>query len=133
MNLSAILSEYCKNRSLTLTQYEQDQEYFLSVSGTGAAAGYLQRLIYAQYPSAQCITIEEHLVVYKLGTIFDLIQNPSDSNRPINISMLRSLMPDLIANEIVGVQPMMFPENLLGSLRHRSESSTDSQDKSNDQ
>lgn len=103
------MTEYCERHSLELSIYEKDQEHFLNVSGgSKATSSLLHQLILSRYPHAQLLSKEVNGVVYNLGTVFDLIQNAKEDSRPspFPLPLLRSVMPNIIANELVSVQPM---------------------------
>lgn len=104
---STTISEYCEQHSLVVSQYEKNSHYLLSISGPGACAGYLHRLIHLQYPHAVRVHDTEDQVIYNLGSVFDLIQNPPQDHPPISLPMIRSLLPKLVANQIVGIQPLL--------------------------
>jgi len=101
------ISEYCEQHSLVVSQYEKNSHYLLSISGPGACAGYLHRLIHLQYPHAVRVHDTEDQVIYNLGSVFDLIQNPPQVDPPISFPMIRALLPKLVANQIVGIQPLL--------------------------
>lgn len=103
--MSNALLEYCERKSLTVSQYEKDQEYYLSISGSGASSAYIRYAVILQYPHAQIVSMEDTLLVYNLGTSFDLIKNTGQPTTTF-ASILRASLPNLIASEIVGVQPM---------------------------
>ncbi len=100
--------EFCERYSIPLDYYEYNQEYYLradtSNSGIQNVDPYLELVIRTQYPNAVFVP-DKVWTVYRLGTVFDLIQNPGKTIVTA-AERLRASLPNLIASEIVGVQPM---------------------------
>lgn len=103
--------EYFEQYGVAHRVYQQNQEYFLSLNTTDCTSGYLHRLILLQYPTAYLVKYHASEVVYNLGTVFDLIQNPGISDTEFLFGLGSSLAPDLLANQIVSAQPTRSPES----------------------
>lgn len=102
------VTEFCERHGIPLEYYEHDQEYYLRANITDVTNptihGYLKVIIHIQHPNSVCI-LDADWLVYRLGTVFDLIQNPGKTIVTA-AERLRASLPNLIASEIVGVQPM---------------------------
>ena len=70
-------TDYCDLHSLTLTRYEENQEYFIIIcSGAPFFKGLVVGSVLQEYPHARLVKIEDALLEFNLGTAFDLIKNP---------------------------------------------------------
>lgn len=63
----------------------------------------LHVLIRMRYPHAICERDDRLIVVYNLGTVFDLISNAGTEPTPVNIGLLRALVPEQVTLEILNV------------------------------
>lgn len=78
------LTEYCDLYSLTLTRYEENQEYFISVcSGSPFFTETVHECVLQEYPHARLVKREDTLLEFNLGTAFDLIKNTGKPGFPI--------------------------------------------------
>lgn len=101
------LEFYCQIQGLEYQIFDSNQEYYVHIKGDNADSDVVRYLILQQYPDAVAVSVTPNVsVIYRVGTVFDMIKH---SDKKPTLSFLRSVMPNLIANDIVSVQPMASP------------------------
>lgn len=71
------VAEYGETHRIPLEYYDHNQEYFLRahvINKNPTILAFFVVVISAQYPNAVCVLDSSDWLVYRLGTVFDLIQ-----------------------------------------------------------
>jgi len=127
------LREYVESHDLQMIEYTRRQWCYIKITGDlrktpswminpDGSPNFKMWLSRARvtYPNAKLVRAESAVLVFNIGTVFDLINPPHNEQEPeLALSILRSTMPALIAQQIVGVQPLLTSTNLFGNIKSK--------------
>jgi hypothetical protein len=108
--------DYLRIHNIELTEYTRRKWQYIKLTGNlkncpvglfNVSKSWLAT-VRRRYPAAKLIRRSDTEMTFNVGTLFDTIKN-SDAppEASVNLGLLRAVMPNLIANQILGVQPML--------------------------
>jgi hypothetical protein len=108
--------DYLRIHNIELTEYTRRKWQYIKLTGNlkncpvglfNVSKSWLAT-VRRRYPAAKLIRRSDTEMTFNVGTLFDTIKN-SDSppDAPFEWRRIRAVLPNLIANQILGVQPML--------------------------